>query len=135
MPEPNIALYISSSAVSPELQAQIQHDFDTTPGMAGNARPGWIEHVPNSHTWSIGLSPQDIHQRHSQQYVPLYPRRPIIILDERTARDRSVLVVAPMLNEETDEFEHAELRFVPRMVPDTAANLVIGNQTLREVRK
>jgi len=133
MPERKIALYVSSSAVTPELQSQIQHDFDTTPGMAGTTRPGWIEHVPNSKTWSIGLSPRDIHQRHSQEYVPQYPRKPIIILDERTVRDGSVLVVSPALNEETDQFEHAELRFVPRMVPDTAANLVIGNQTLKEV--
>ncbi|KAL0574563.1 hypothetical protein V5O48_007400 [Marasmius crinis-equi] len=133
MPERKIALYVSSKDVTPELRAQIQHDFDTTHDEGRQPRPGWIELVPDSESWSIGLSSQAIHQKHSDEYVPHYPRRPIVIMDDRTARDHSVLVVSPVVSEQTDQFEHAELRFVPHRVPDTAMNLVIGNQTLREL--
>ncbi|THU87521.1 hypothetical protein K435DRAFT_867228 [Dendrothele bispora CBS 962.96] len=135
MPERKIALYVSSSAVTPECQAQIHHDFDTAPSVSGGqASPGWIEFVPESKTWSVGLSPEAIHTKHSEQFVPRYPRRPVIILDERTARDGSVLVVSPVVNEQTNQFEYSDLRFVSRRVPDAAMNLVIGNQTLAEYK-
>ncbi|KAF5358587.1 hypothetical protein D9758_007711 [Tetrapyrgos nigripes] len=136
MPERNIALYISSSSITPERRAQIQHALDTTSTEHGQgpARPGWIEFVPDSNTWSIGMSSQDVHQKHSQENVPHYPRRPIIILDERTAQDGTLLVVSPAVDEETDQWKHVELRFALRRVPDTAMNLVIGNQTLEEYK-
>jgi hypothetical protein len=134
MPQ-QIALYVSDPAVTPELRAQIQHHFDTAPtvGRQNNPRPDYIEFVPGSDTWSIGMSSKDIHEKHSQEYVPRYPRKPIIILDERSAKDSSVLVIALIVDEETDEFKHMETRFVPSRVPDAAMNLEIGNQTLQEV--
>ncbi|KAL0571437.1 hypothetical protein V5O48_010527 [Marasmius crinis-equi] len=132
MAERKIALYVSSKDVTSEIRDQIQHDFDTTHDEGRDPRPGWIELVSDSESWSIGLSSQAIHEKHSAEYVPRYPRRPIVILDDRTARDRSVLVVCPTISEETDDWVHQELRFAPRRVPDTAINLVIGNQSLQE---
>ncbi|KAF5337576.1 hypothetical protein D9758_016839 [Tetrapyrgos nigripes] len=133
MPQRNIALYVSSSAVTPELRAQIQQNFDTAPSAGGTShRPGYIELVPDSDGWSVGMSPENIHRKHSEDYVPRYPRKPVVIMDERTAQDRSVLVVAPILDADTDQFKHMELRFVPSRVPDAAMNLEIGNQTLEE---
>ncbi|KAL0573768.1 hypothetical protein V5O48_008183 [Marasmius crinis-equi] len=131
MADHKVALYVSSKDVTPDLCAQIQQDFDTANGSQG---PCYVRFVLGSDNWTIGLSPEEIHHKHSAEYTPesRHVLRPIVVLDERTAKDRSVVIVSPGVSAQTNEFGHAELRFVPSRAPDAVANLEIGNQTLRE---
>lgn len=104
-----IALYISSANIGDEKRTEIQHAFDTAQDYDKvPPNPGYISHVP-SQEWAIGLSPEDILARHRTQHVPQYAAKPIVILDQRTAEDGSVLVVAPVLNDETGAFEFKAL--------------------------
>lgn len=128
-----VALYISSPNLSSSQQSQIQQEFDTAQDYpAVPPRPGYIEPVP-SQEWAVGLSPEDILSRHRSQHVPQYAAKPIVILDDRTVEDGSILVVAPVLNDDTGAFEFKALRFVAGRVPAAAVNIQIGNQTLNDV--
>lgn len=129
-----VALYISSRNVGEEKCTDIQHAFDTARDYDKiPANPGYIEPVLPSQEWAIALSPEDILTRHRSQHVPQYAAKPIIILDARTANDGSVLVVAPVLNDETGALDFKAIRFDAARVPAAALNIQIGNQSLNDV--
>lgn len=130
-----IALYITTPKLSQQQQGQIQHEFDTSTDDPSSLEPGYIDPVP-SQEWAIGLSPEDIFSRHKLQHpegYSLYAINPIVIFDDRTVDDGSVLVVSTRYNDETDAWECGTLRFEAGRVPLTAANLEISNQALNEV--
>ncbi|KAI0073267.1 hypothetical protein K474DRAFT_232529 [Panus rudis PR-1116 ss-1] len=130
-----IALYISSDAVTPEIQAEIQHIFDTYPCLGITPDPGYIKQVPAS-DWAKGLKPLEIYDEHGRDH-PVFRPSPIVILDERTAKDKSVVIVDEDWGEEEDEDGNQKLvpkslRCVPEWVQMVVVNLSIGNQNLWE---
>ncbi|EIM90575.1 uncharacterized protein STEHIDRAFT_107355 [Stereum hirsutum FP-91666 SS1] len=122
--------------VGEEKCTDIQHAFDTARDYDKiPANPGYIEPVLPSQEWAIALSPEDILTRHRSQHVPQYAAKPIIILDARTANDGSVLVVAPVLNDETGALDFKAIRFDAARVPAAALNIQIGNQSLNDLEQ
>lgn len=134
MSRSQVASYVSSSAVSAELAARVEHAFDTS------ENPGLIRPIRCSdYLWALGYSPEMIYERHEAYWrcEDTYSG-PIIILDERTARDESVLMV------DTEPYEDGEgkkswalksMRCTGGWAPAVAANLVISNMWFSEVRQ
>ncbi|KAF8882278.1 hypothetical protein BD779DRAFT_938193 [Infundibulicybe gibba] len=133
MTAPFVALYVSSRSLSPNQLSSIQHTFDTAQDYPEiDPVPGWIRAVPSSE-WAIGMSAEDIFARHSdsEETNSDYYFKPIVVLDDRTAEDESVLLVSPVLRDD-DEWEFLAIRFSPDRVPGAAMNLSISNQTLED---
>ena len=83
--------------------------------------------------WAIGRSPDEILARHREQHDAQFSVAPIVILDARTTRDSSVLLVSPVLGE-GDELEFKSLRIDASRVPGAAVNIQLANQDLGAVR-
>lgn len=130
---PNVATYISSSNITPDLYKELQHIFNTYKVFPEiDAMEGYIAPAPDS-SWAIGLNPLGIFARHQEENVSRYLYDPVVILDEQTARDMSVVIVSGVINEQEQE-EAKMLRIAPQMVQVVASNLEIANQALDDVR-
>ena len=64
--------------------------------------------------------------------VPEYLAKPVVVADAQTAIDKSVLVLAPVL-EENGEFVLYGVRFAAAKVPGAAMNIEISNQDIIDV--
>ena len=128
-----IALYVSSADVSARQRAQLQHAFDTAQDFPEiDPRPGYVRPVAHSE-WALGRSAPEILARHREQHDAQFSAAPIVVLDARTARDSSVLLVSPVLGE-GDELEFKSLRIDASRVPGAAVNIQLANQDLGDVR-
>ncbi|KAH8109299.1 hypothetical protein DFH11DRAFT_1548427 [Phellopilus nigrolimitatus] len=88
-------------------------------------RDTYIHPVPDSE-WALGKQPAVIYARRRQMRLPQYLVKSVVILDEQTARDKSVLVVMPILMEDGIYVKHG-VRFDARKA---VANLGISNRGL-----
>ncbi|KAJ7148958.1 hypothetical protein C8R43DRAFT_1007799 [Mycena crocata] len=127
-----VPLYTTSSEVSDALVEELQATFHSAPS---SPPPGLIERVPNS-DWAIGCSPTDILKRHREHHIREFAAKPLVILDNQTARDKTVLLVEPRLGEDgapQQPIEARWLRFEPSTVSVTAMNIKISNQSIKEL--
>lgn len=95
--------------------------------------------------WALGLSSDEIWTRHTAEWRPPnyakgewdeWARSPIVVVDERTVKDGSVLVVdTDYIHDESEEGRQAlkGVRFEPVHVPVAVANLEIANLGLGDV--
>jgi hypothetical protein len=110
-----VPLYTTSSEVSDGLIEELQATFHSAPS---SPPPGLIQRVPNSE-WAIGCSPTDILKRHREDHVREFTAKPLVIMDDQTARDKTVLLVEPRLGEDGAPLQPIEarlLRFEPSKV-------------------
>ncbi|KAJ7711327.1 hypothetical protein B0H16DRAFT_1628993 [Mycena metata] len=127
-----VPLYTTSSEVSDGLIEELQTTFHSAPS---SPPPGLIQRVPNS-DWAIGRSPTDVLKRHREDHVREFSTKPLVIMDDQTARDKTVLLVEPRLGEDgapLQPIEARSLRFEPSKVSVTAMNLKISNQSIEEL--
>ncbi|KAH8109288.1 hypothetical protein DFH11DRAFT_1731218 [Phellopilus nigrolimitatus] len=128
-PRRNAGLYVSSASVTDALFAELVQVFDTAQDFPEFPPwSGFIHPVPDSE-WALGEQPAEIYARHRQTRFPEYLAKPVVVLDEQTARDKSVLVLSPLLTDDGVFVLHG-VRFDARKVPGAAVNLSIGNQGL-----
>lgn len=126
-----IALYISSASVTAAQVQRLQHIFDTFQELPEvPLTPGYIHAVDA--TWALNLDPEAIYNKHKSDYSSVYFEAPILILDERSATDDTVVVVPPDYVDK-DTYNHMQLRCAPEKVSLLAANLEIANTDLSEV--
>ncbi|KAF7348716.1 hypothetical protein MVEN_01390500 [Mycena venus] len=127
-----VPLYTTSSEVSDGLIEELQTTFHSAPS---SPPPGLIRRVPNS-GWAIGCSPTDVLKRHREDHIREFTAKPLVILDDQTVRDKTVLLVEPRLGEDgapLQPIEARSLRFEPSTVSVTAMNLKISNQSIEEL--
>jgi hypothetical protein len=127
-----VPLYTTSSEVNDGLIEELQATFHSAPS---SPPPGLIQRVPNS-DWAIGCSPTDILQRHREDHIREFTAKPLVILDDQTVRDKTVLLVEPQLGEDGAPLQPIaarSLRFEPSTVSVMAMNLKISNQSIEEV--
>ncbi|KAJ7672213.1 hypothetical protein DFH06DRAFT_1175659 [Mycena polygramma] len=127
-----IPLYTTSEQVNDGLIEELQITFHSAPS---SPPPGLIQRVPNS-DWAIGRSLSDILRRHREEHIREFAAKPLVILDDQTVADKTVLLVVPRLGEDGEPLQLIEarwLRFEPSTVSITAVNLQIGNQSMDEL--
>lgn len=145
-----IALYITSRSLTHQHLSAIVQTFDIgRPDSSLDPYPDYIRpRLPISPTsqpgnsstnWALDLSIEAVWARHKSEYrapeageSAEWAENPIVIADERTLRDESVLVVDRVYDEEAEN-EVLGVRFEPADVPLTVANLEIANMDLSEV--
>ncbi|TCD68426.1 hypothetical protein EIP91_010827 [Steccherinum ochraceum] len=127
-----IALYVSSASVTAAQVQRLQHIFDTFQELPEvPVMPDFI-HAVDGATWALNLDPEPIYKKHKSDYSPEYFEAPILILDERSAKDDTVVVVHPEYVDQ-DTYKHIQLRSVPEKVSLLVANLEIANTDLFEM--
>ncbi|EJD35587.1 hypothetical protein AURDEDRAFT_188671 [Auricularia subglabra TFB-10046 SS5] len=139
---PRVALY-QTCAIPADVLQRIQHALDTN-GQDGFPPPGHIS-LTAAPDATHGMTPAQIHAHHWSALPPDTVGSPIVIMDEQTLRDDTLLVVAakPEPDDSEDEGDPAldafelgagsgilGVRFAPAAVPLTVVNLQIGNQDL-----
>lgn len=143
MSPPRIALYITTRSLTHQHLSAIVQAFDIgRPGSSLDPCPDYIRpRLPISPTfqpgnsptnWALDLSIEAVWARHKSDEDTEWANHPIVIADERTLRDGSILVVDIVYDEEAEN-EVLGVRFEPADVPLTVANLEIANMDLSEV--
>lgn len=138
IPPRQVALYVSSPLITPSQVTDLicvfhtHQEWPTIPPMQD------LFHCVDNAEWALGLPSQDIYARHceamkaSAEFRAAWLFRPVMILDDRTVSDETVLMASNVMRED-GESEYGDMRTVKERVNSAAANIQIGNQTLREV--
>ena len=74
-----------------------------------------LKDVVEDAAWAVDMDPQSIYQRHEAGSHSKYIAGLLVILDEQTAKDDTVMIVSPELLDE--EEVHMQMRCTPEKVP------------------
>lgn len=128
-----VALYVSSSKINSELLKALLNIFNSSQDYPEiPPRPDYICHLPEADIWSLNAGYEQIYKKHRTEYYPAFYAKPIVIADERTSEDKTIVMVSPEL-QDSGEFVTRWFRIVPERVVGAAANLQISNQDINDV--
>jgi len=130
------ALYVSSLAITPADVQRFHRIFDTEPESAlYDPVPTYIRAVEDA-TWALNLDPKAIYQKHREENNAAFLRDPVVIMDDRTARDESLLLLYPEYEDYDAEtpstYKLQEMRVAPRSLTPILQNLEISNMDFYE---
>lgn len=131
-----VALYVSSPNADTKIIDALQNTFDHPQDYPEiPTQPNYIHHLTEANEWSmtgnLNVGYEQIYERHRKENYPAFYAKPIIILDERTTKDRTVVMVSPTLDDNSGRFVTKWFRLVPEKV--VAMNLQISNQDINDV--
>lgn len=127
------ALYISSPAITPADVERFYRIFDTEVESAMyDPVSDYIRAIEGA-TWALNLAPKDIYARHLEEVHqhPVFLRDPVVIMDDQTAKDESLLLLYPEHGDGGDILQ--EMRVAPRSLTPVLQNLEISNMDFYEV--
>ncbi|THH32361.1 hypothetical protein EUX98_g1803 [Antrodiella citrinella] len=134
------AIYVSSPAIIPADIERFYRIFDTeAESDAYDPFPDYIRAVEDA-TWALNLDPKSIYERHVADKNAAFISDPVVIMDDRTAKDESLLLLSMApdyanLPPDTDwdgEYSLQEMRVAPRSLTPILQNLEISNMEFNE---
>ena len=133
------AVYVSSPKITPEDIERFYHIFDTeVESDSYDPVADYIRAVPDA-TWAHNLDPQAIYARHRELNNSAFLLQPVVIMDDRTKEDDTVLLLYPVHDYDEEgggddlDYKVQELRCAPRSLTPVLQNLEIGNMDFEEV--
>ncbi|TCD67577.1 hypothetical protein EIP91_012207 [Steccherinum ochraceum] len=136
-PPRRVALYISGRSITPSQTTALIHTFDTHQEWPTIPPMQDLFQCMENAEWALGLASSEIYARHceamkaSETFRAAWLYKPVVILDDRTATDETVVMAGTVMRED-GESEYGDMRIVKEKVNSAAVNIQIGNQTLWE---